>query len=495
MLLNGSAHCRLEETPVLPSGVVEKQHVFDSEHRGLTVGVILAVTLLAFEGLAVVTIAPSVAENLNGMALYGWVFSGFLLASLLSVVVGGGMADRSGPGRPFTLGLALFGVGLLTSGFAPTMPVLILGRVLQGLGGGALVTATYVAITVAYPDALRARMMAFISSAWVLPALLGPAAAGFVAEALGWRLVFWGITPLLVLVAALTVPAFRRLNHEDVTHDTPDGGSNLEGKRLLAAFRLVAGAGLFLSGLSVSPWWLGAVMAVGGVVLGVPALQKLTPAGTLYLHPGLPSVIAARGLFYAAFAGVEAFLALMLTSIHGFSPSVTGVAIATGAISWTLGSWSQERLDARFEGQGRALRIVVGTSLLSVGLAVQIVALFTSWHPLVVTIFGWLLSGLGIGLAHATSSVLAFSLASPGEEGTVSSALQLADTFIAALSTGAGGALFALVTGAGGSERQGILSAFALSVLIVLGSVVAAYRIGSLRAVRARGGSAVEASD
>ena len=479
---------------MLPSGVVEKQHVFDSEHRGLTVGIILGITLMAFEGLAVVTIAPSVAESLGGMALYGWVFSSFLLASLLSVVVGGVMADRSGPGRPFTLGLVLFGVGLLTSGFAPTMPVLILGRALQGLGGGALVTCTYVAVTVAYPDALRARMMAFMSSAWVLPALLGPAAAGFVAEALGWRLVFWGIAPLLVLVAALTVPAFHRLNHS-LTHDAPEGALSRKEKRLLAAFKLVAGTGLFLSGLSVSPWWLGAVMAVAGVTLALPALQKLTPAGTLRLHPGLPSVVAARGLFFAAFAGVEAFLALMLTSVHGFSSSVTGVAIATGAISWTLGSWSQERLDARFEGRGRGLRILVGTSILSVGLAVQIVALFTAWHPLIVTVFGWMLSGLGIGLAHATSSVLAFSLISPGEEGVVSSSLQLADTFTGALSTGVGGALFALVTGAGGGERQGILLAFVLSVFIVLMSVVAAYRIGSLGAFGARATSAVEASD
>ncbi len=478
---------------MLPSGVVE-QHVFDSEHRGLTVGIILGITLMAFEGLAVVTIAPSVAQSLGGMALYGWVFSGFLLASLLSVVVGGVMADRTGPGRPFTLGLVLFGVGLLTSGFAPNMFVLILGRVLQGLGGGALVTSTYVAVTVAYPDALRARMMAFMSSAWVLPALLGPAAAGFVAEALGWRLVFWGIAPLLVLVAALTVPAFHRLNHEDLTQDAPEGGPKEE-KRLLAAFKLVAGTGLFLSGLSVSPWWLGAVMAVVGVILAIPALQKLTPAGTLRLRPGLPSVVAARGMFYAAFAGVEAFLALMLTSIHGFSSSVTGVAIATGAISWTLGSWSQERLDVRFEGRGRGLRILVGTSILAVGLAVQIVALFSAWHPLVVTVFGWMLSGLGIGLAHATSSVLAFSLISPGEEGMVSSSLQLADTFTAALSTGAGGALFALVMGAGGGERQGILLAFVLSVLIVLMSVVAAYRIGSLGMFGTRAPSAVEASD
>jgi len=94
------------------------------------------------------------------------------------------MADTGTLARPLALGLAAFGLGLAVSGSAPTMLVVIAGRVLQGLGGGALSTVMLTAITRAYPDSQRARMMALTSSAWVVPALLGPTVAGFVAEAL-----------------------------------------------------------------------------------------------------------------------------------------------------------------------------------------------------------------------------------------------------------------------------------------------------------------------
>ena len=82
--------------------------VFDDQHRGLTVGVLLGVTVIAFEALAVVTVAPQIAGALSGMALYGWIFSAFLLASLLGITVGGQQADRRGPGLPFLVGVVPF---------------------------------------------------------------------------------------------------------------------------------------------------------------------------------------------------------------------------------------------------------------------------------------------------------------------------------------------------------------------------------------------------
>ena len=110
--------------------------VFHEALRPLTIGILLGVTIVAFEGLAVVTIAPQFASSLGGMALYGWVFSAYLLASLLGIVVGGQLADTRGPGLPFRAGLFIFILGLLVSGFAPSMGVLIVGRFLQGFGGG-----------------------------------------------------------------------------------------------------------------------------------------------------------------------------------------------------------------------------------------------------------------------------------------------------------------------------------------------------------------------
>lgn len=450
------------------------QSVFDSQHRTMTLGIVLGVTLIAFEALAVVTVAPRISEALEGSALYGWIFSGFLLASLLGIVIGGQDADRHGARRPFAVGLLLFGAGLLLSGFAPNMLLLVAGRVVQGLGGGAVVTALYAAVTVAYTDALRPRVVALMSSAWVMPALVGPAVAGFLAEFFSWRIVFLGLVPLLALTALLTLSAFNRLQHDE--KDPPSR------RRLLAALGLVVGTGVFLAALSTQLSWLTIVGAVVSVIVVGFSLRSLTPGGTLTLQSGLPSVIAARGLFYASFAGVQAFLALMLTSVHGFSSSLTGVAVATGAVSWTAGSWLQDRLDERRGGEGRGSRVVLGTTLLSLGLAVQCWALYTPTAVFLITVLGWLLAGLGIGLAHSTSSVLAFALAPEGEEGSVASALQLADQFTSALSTGIGGALLAAAIGQGRGEQFGILLAYGFSIALGLLGIFAAWRIRGARA-------------
>lgn len=439
---------------------------FGPETRGLTFGIVLGVTLFAFEALAVVTVAPLFAQDLGGLPLYGWVFSGFLLASLLGSVAGGLMADNGSLARPLLWGLGFFGVGLAVSGSSPTMLVLIAGRVLQGLGGGALSTVMYAAISRAYPDAARARMMALTSSAWVVPALLGPSLAALVAETLHWRYVFWGILPLLLIVVALTYRSFSRLVQRSATASATG--------RLVAAMWLAVGAGLLLSGVGADSPWL-AAMALPGVVMVVVGLRTLMPAGTLRLRQGLPSVIAGRGTLFSAFVGVEAFLALLLTSVHGYSTAVTGAVIAAGSISWAVGAWLQSRLD---EGQARvrARRMFVGTSLIALGIVAQVAALFMTNAALVVVVVGWVVAGLGIGLAHSTSSVLAFALAPAGEEGGVSAALQIADQFTAAVSTGIGGALLAIATRLAWSQQQGILLAIGFVMLLAVVGLIATWR-------------------
>ena len=444
--------------------------VFDEQHRGLTVGVLLGVTIIAFEALAVVTVAPQIAGALSGMALYGWIFSAFLLASLLGITVGGQQADRRGPGLPFLVGVVLFGTGLLISGFAPTMAFLILGRAVQGLGSGALVTCFYLAINLAYADALRPRMMALLSSAWVLPGLLGPSAAGFVADLFGWRVVFWGMVPPLILVALLTARAFLNLE-----------GNGQRTNRLRPAAGLVLGAGLLLGGLTLSTLWLAGFMVIGGAALAVPSLKALLPQGTLTLGTGLGAVVATRGLMYAAFVATEAFLVLALTEVHGLSASLTGVVIATGAVSWTAGSWLQDRWDERSpeneHDTRRCSRLALGTLILSVGIGVQLLALFINVYPLLITVLGWLLCGLGIGVAHSTSSVLAFAFAPRGEEGAVSASLQIADQLTSALSTGIGGAVLATAVSLQWGQQLGIAVIFGINLLLVGTALLAAYRV------------------
>src|SRR6202012_492781 len=146
-------------------------------YRTLTGGLVLAVTFFAFEALAVATILPVVGRHLGDLRLYGWVFSAFLLSSLIGIVIAGTLADRVPLGRPMLAGLALFAVGLVIGGTAPTMAVLVAGRAVQGLGAGVVPAVAYVAISRGYPDGCRPRLFAVLSTAWVVPGLVGPAIA------------------------------------------------------------------------------------------------------------------------------------------------------------------------------------------------------------------------------------------------------------------------------------------------------------------------------
>lgn len=451
--------------------------IFDKAHRALTFGILLGVTLVAFEALAVVTIAPRISAELGGMHLYGWIFSGLLLTSLLGTVLGGQWADRHGPGQVILLGIAVFGVGLVVGAAAPNMYVLIVGRLLQGLGGGAMVTALYAVVNLAYSDRMRPSLFAAMSSAWVVPGLVGPLLAAFVASHLGWRVVFWGLLPLLVLVALLTVPAFGHFAKPE-PRDAPS--------RLPQALKLTLGTGLFLAGLTAGTGWGVLLLLIGGP-LAFFSLRSLLPAGTLVARTGLPAVVASRALFYSAFAGVEAFVAYMLTRIHAYDEIVASIVIATGALSWASGSFLQARLDRRATGEGpRTRRVQTGVTLISIGLTVQLAALFSPVGSLPISILGWGLAGLGMGLAHATSSVLAFAAAPEGEGGSVSASLQLADQFSSALSAGIGGALLALATRLGRSETTGVAWAFAFCFVLVYLAIFASRRLGSAKNVSER---------
>src|SRR5713101_3996193 len=137
-----------------------------AERRALTAGLAATITFVAAEALAVVTVMPLVARDLHGLSLYGFVFSAFLLGTMIGIVAAGRAADRHGPALPYVAGIVVFASGLAIAGLAPTMQVLIAGRALQGIGAGAVPAVAYVAIGRSLPDNLRARMMAVLSTAW-----------------------------------------------------------------------------------------------------------------------------------------------------------------------------------------------------------------------------------------------------------------------------------------------------------------------------------------
>src|SRR5271156_4326437 len=231
--------------------------LWSPHRRALTLGLVLTVTFVASEALAVITVMPLVARDLHGLELYGWVFSTFQLASLVGIVVAGRDADRHGPARPYVAGLILFSAGLLVAGLAPFMWVLVAGRCLQGLGAGAVPAVAYVAIGRSLRETQRARMMAVLSTAWVIPGIVGPGLAAAVAHLFGWRWVFLGLIPLVLVAGPIAVPALVRLGRTD--------GPPAEEHKIGDAVRTAAGAALVLAALGAHNVAIGLGLAALGV--------------------------------------------------------------------------------------------------------------------------------------------------------------------------------------------------------------------------------------
>ena len=173
------------------------------ELRTALAGIIALVSLVAFEALAVSTAMPVVATDLGGLRHYGLAFSLFLTTSLLGMVVAGGWTDARGPLVPTAAGMAAFSVGLVVSGTASTFAVMLAGRVVAGLGGGVLVVCLYVVVGSIFPEEARPTVFAWMSSAWVVPALVGPPLAGWLAGEVSWRLVFLLVPPVAVVALAV----------------------------------------------------------------------------------------------------------------------------------------------------------------------------------------------------------------------------------------------------------------------------------------------------
>ena len=388
--------------------MVETDGLWAPQRRAMTVGLVLLVTLVAFEALAVNTVMPEVKKELGGIALYGWVFSGFTLATIVSISVSGREADRRGLAPVLAAGVVLFCLGLVAGGAAPSMPVLVGARVLQGLGAGAISAIANVAIGRAYPEWMRPRLLAVLSTSWVVPGLAGPGLAALIATLVGWRAVFFGLLPLVLVGARLALPALRA--HGPLSADArPDKEDEARTRDALA---LALGVALLLAGLSGAGSVLPLALVPVGLVILVRALRRLTPAGTFRMRSGPPAAIALNSIMSAAFFATDAFMPLAVSDVRGRSVGIAGAALAAGALSWAAGAWVVAHYSARIPADRLAR---TGLLLVAAGIATVIAALSPS-VPVGVFVLAWLSAGLGMGLGYQSVALIVLS----GKEGEVS---------------------------------------------------------------------------
>lgn len=447
-------------------GLAPAPSIFAGELRTISAGLLILVTLIAFEAMSVTAAMPTAARDLHGIGAYGWVITGFLVANVFAMVVSGVVSDRRGPRIPLSAGLVFFLAGLLVAGSAQSMWQLVLGRVVQGLGAGLILTAMYVVIGELYPPNLRPRFFAAISSAWVLPSLLGPPVAGAITQHLSWRIVFLGLVPLVAIGAALMLPSLRAMTSRD------RGYSPAVRRRLVSALgAAVAIAALEQAGQHPKPLWL--ALAVPGVALLVWSLRALLPDGTVTIRPGVPTAVAFRGMLASSFFGIDSLIPLSLTVQHHYSPTAAALPLLGSSVGWSVGSWIQ----SRYAHGSRQVLIRAAFVLISVGgvgTAFSVVPSGAGWlaYP------AWALAGVGMGIGMSTASLMLLDYTTDADRGRDSAALQLSDGVLSAITTGVGGILVA----AAARGALGYTTAFVVIDLVM----VAICLVGVAFAGRAR---------
>lgn len=422
-----------------------RTELFGPDRRATTLGLVLLISLIAFEAMGVGTAMPALVADLGAVSMYAWPFVAFIASSVFGTVVGGQWCDRAGPRVPLVVTPLLFGSGLIIAGTAAAMPQLLVGRMLQGLGAGALGVAVYVLIAMVYPEHARPAVFGLISSAWVLPSLIGPPVAGLVTETLSWHWVFLGLVPFVVVAVALVVPAVRRLAGH---------GPAAPRRRAVVPAALAAAVGVAaLSWAAQQSSALAAGVAAAALVLIVPAVPRLFPAGVLRAARGIPTVVVARGLLAGVFFTVSAYLPLMLHGTHGWSLAAAGLPLIVGSLGWSGASAWQ----GRHAGLSRARLLRIGFCSLAVGTAGMLLVAPEWGLPWLALPF-WLFAGIGMGLGFSSVSFLLLQQSDADAVGFHSAAAQIADQLLTSTMIGAGGALLALL----------VSPAVALPVLIVV---------------------------
>jgi MFS family permease len=437
--------------------------IWHARYVWVTAGSVALIFLAAVQALAVTTVMPIVSDDLHGASLYAVAFAGTLATSVIGMVVVGAWSDRTGPMVPLTTAVVLFVVGLLIAGLAPSMPVLVVGRLVQGLGTGGQTVALYVVIARVFPPVLHGRVFAAFSAAWVVPSLIGPFLAGAVTEFLHWRWVFLGVAVLTAVAFAMVALRLRGIPlHTEHPSAAPVG------VRMLCAVVVAAGGvAVGLAGTFPIPAWIVVVVAL--VVIAV-ALRPLLPPGTLRVRRGLPSVVLMRGLIAGALFGAEIYVPYLLIAHDGFPPTLAGLGLTAAALTWAAASDVSGRFGDRL---GNTRITLLGVASLFAATAIVGAAALLHLSP-AITIGGWAFAGAGMGLMYPRLTVLTLAYSTPQDQGFNSAALSIFDAIGATLSIAVMGLVFTALAG----TEAAFPAVFAIGAALALLALIPGLRLG-----------------
>ncbi|KGN34416.1 hypothetical protein N802_12790 [Knoellia sinensis KCTC 19936] len=455
------------------------ERLFSAKHLPVAVGVVALVTLGAFENRATISILPTAARELDGLAWFGPANAASMVTFMVAVAMARRWVDRIGSRAVLLAGLGTFAVAQVVTASAPAMAVFIVGRGISGVAEGLIDVSTLVFAARALPEHLRAKVFATFAAAWILPSLVGPGAAGVAESLVGWRLVFLLPTFLLVPALLLLLPGLRR-----VSGPPTDGTSTSNSDKPLVPAVGLAGAVALLSvggplAFDGGPHrYAGLSSLVMGAVLLVVTIRAALPPGTLTAAHGIPAVVALRTLLVIAFGGIGGYLPLMLDVTHDVGPALAGISLSVTGVFWAGGSavHSLDAVQSRLDAAGR---VRLGLAFIAIG-GIGPVLLALDVVGMVPGLTGWALAATGMGLASPSLATEIFTLAPRHEQGQATAASQIGASLGSALTMVGGGALIAARHDSLDGRLFAVLMGIAIAAAVIALTITPRLRVRAL---------------
>lgn len=328
------------------SDETERPRLTHAEIRTVFLGLMLTVFTGALNQTIVATPLPTIGREYGDFQNLSWVVTAYLLTSTAVAPLFGKLSDMYGRRMVMIVALAVFTAGSLACALAPNMLTLILGRAVQGIGGGGMLPLAQVIVADVVTPRERGRWQAYIGVSWVCASLGGPVLGGFFTDHLHWSLVFWINLPLGVLSAAATWTLMRKL---------PRPARRAHHLDLLGAALMMAASIPMLLALTLGgtryPWLSAPVFLMLALAAGLwlAFAWRLTAAA----EPFLPLEIlknqvvrwgtAANTCALGAQTGLIIFMPLYFELVHKLSPTDSGIALIPIVLMTTPGSLASGR--------------------------------------------------------------------------------------------------------------------------------------------------------
>ena len=402
----------------------------DSAKRNLAaIGVMLVIFLFAIDATIVSTSMPTIVAKLGGLELYSWVFSIYMLTSALTTPIFGKLADLFSKRRLMLIGIGIFLLGSILCGAAQSMETMIVFRAVQGLGGGAIYSLSFIVVGVIFPAELRAKMQGIISGIWGIASILGPLAGGVIVEFASWRWIFFVNLPLIAIATALIVIGLKEEHGERRAPKLDLAGALTLLAGLLLIFYALAQSAHARHPLNAETMgYIGAGISILIVFYFIErrAAEPILPLDLfhigLYKSAAVIATVSAMGVF-----GAISYMPLFLQGVIGMAASRAGLVIMILSMGWTVGSLLAGRWINRF---GYRFAAVAGMTFLVAGYAILVAPWFSSSLVAIGLSAGAV--GVGMGLANLTTLVAAQTSVAPQRIGVATSTVMLFRTFGAA---------------------------------------------------------------